>query len=377
MEKRLNIVIKPTNACNLQCKHCYEGKIPKTNHTSMNKKTLEQIIRMVQDNYKVVRYSWFGGEPLMINLDFFQQAIEFQQKYNQGNIISNSIQTNGTLLNSDIIHFIHENSFNLSISYDGQFNDILRQKTELVEKNMQTLMDNNENFNILCTIHSQNYEHLIDIYNFLKKYKCGLKFNPIFPSGNASNNREYLINPKLYATRLNEFFQYWLEDEQAIPVSNFIHYIKLFLNLPGRPCIYSGCLYKMLEVEPNGDIMPCSRYSDKKYIISNINDCLSLQEIFENEKYKKLVNQSITRRIHCKKICNVYKYCLGGCTSAAFNEVGAEKNSSQMCQISQIAFPLILASLKEASKKQRGIKNPIFSKLLSNVQKNHTDTYKK
>lgn len=371
MEGRLNVVIKVSNTCNLHCRHCYEGTPSEAKPVFMSEGTLEKIVRIIQRRYRFVKYSWFGGEPLTVGVEFFKKAVALQNKYNQGNSVSNSIQTNGTLLNPRWINFIRENNFNLSISYDAQFNNVLRQQTELVEKNLRLLLENNESFNVLSTVHSQNYQHLIEMYDFLKEFRCGMKFNPIFPSGNAAINSEYLINSELYAKELDKFFRYWLSDEKAAPVSNFIQYVKLFLNLPGRPCIYSGCLYKMLEIESNGDVRPCSRYSDNSCVILNINECAEVQEIFEHDQYKKLAAQAVERRLHCKNNCEVYKYCLGGCTSAAFNEVGVKNNSFQLCRITRAAFPLIFSALKEKLENTQSIKNPILTGLLSKVQRNY------
>ena len=208
---------------------------------------------------------------------------------------------------------------------------------------------------------------MIEMYELLKKYKCGLKFNPTFPSGNAVDNSEYLIDPEFFAQKLYKFFCYWLGDADAAPVSNFIHYVKLFLKMPGRACIYSGCLYKMLEIEPDGAVMPCSRYSDNSYVISNINDSASIQEIFDSEKYKNLVRKSITRRKICKEQCALYEYCLGGCTSAAFNEGGVENNHYRLCRITKALFPKILANLS-ARLAESKIINPIFSQLLKRAK---------
>ncbi|MBW2365115.1 MAG: hypothetical protein JRF25_08640 [Deltaproteobacteria bacterium] len=49
-------------------------------------------------------FCWQGGEPTLLGIEFYKQVVEFQKKYClEGQIIENSIQTNGILINEKII----------------------------------------------------------------------------------------------------------------------------------------------------------------------------------------------------------------------------------------------------------------------------------
>jgi uncharacterized protein len=69
-----------------------------------------------------VSFNWHGGEPLILGLDFYRKAIEFEKKYADGKVILNTLQTNGTLLNRDWTEFFRKNNFLLGISIDGPEN---------------------------------------------------------------------------------------------------------------------------------------------------------------------------------------------------------------------------------------------------------------
>ncbi len=45
-----------------------------------------------------VAFTWQGGEPTLLGLDFYRRAVKLQAKYGAGRKISNSFQTNGVLL---------------------------------------------------------------------------------------------------------------------------------------------------------------------------------------------------------------------------------------------------------------------------------------
>ena len=45
-----------------------------------------------------MQFCWHGGEPLLLGVDFYRRAMDFQQKYADGKRIENILQTNGTLV---------------------------------------------------------------------------------------------------------------------------------------------------------------------------------------------------------------------------------------------------------------------------------------
>jgi hypothetical protein len=99
-------MVKPVgSACNLACVYCYYlhkgGLLDQPAHPRMSDELLEEHIRQyieAQTGEEVV-FSWQGGEPTLLGLDFFRRVVELQAKYRQPFQRSeNDLQTNGTLL---------------------------------------------------------------------------------------------------------------------------------------------------------------------------------------------------------------------------------------------------------------------------------------
>ncbi|MCV5410530.1 anaerobic sulfatase maturase, partial [Escherichia coli] len=68
----------------------------------MDEQTLETYIRQYIEgqNTPEIIFSWQGGEPTLLGLDYFRKVVELQRKYQpQGGVIANDLQTNGILLN--------------------------------------------------------------------------------------------------------------------------------------------------------------------------------------------------------------------------------------------------------------------------------------
>lgn len=110
-------------ACNLKCSYCYYNHKNQTqdNYKRMSLSTLENFIKQYLSIFDgEVVFVWHGGEPLIAGVDFYEHVVDFENKYKKDtHIITNAIQTNGTLINSDWCIFFKKNDFKVSISIDG------------------------------------------------------------------------------------------------------------------------------------------------------------------------------------------------------------------------------------------------------------------
>src|SRR5262249_51232147 len=72
---------------------------------------------LIEDKVSIL---WHAGEPLVLPVDFYRQAFQIQQKWNaQGVRITNSFQTNATLITQQWCDFILEHGIRIGVSIDG------------------------------------------------------------------------------------------------------------------------------------------------------------------------------------------------------------------------------------------------------------------
>ena len=65
-------------------------------------------------------FSWQGGEPTLLGLEFLHKVVELEQKYKKpSQRIENDLQTNGTLLNDEWGAFLTQHGFLVGLSLDG------------------------------------------------------------------------------------------------------------------------------------------------------------------------------------------------------------------------------------------------------------------
>ncbi len=115
----MNITLWVATGCNLSCKYCYE-----TNKVSslMTEDTVDNTFvfiknEMAQQNDTHLSIQFHGGEPLL-NMEIIKYATVTAKQFFPS--LSFSITTNGTLLDEDIVRFLVDNRFDVSISIDGK-----------------------------------------------------------------------------------------------------------------------------------------------------------------------------------------------------------------------------------------------------------------
>ncbi|SHH94792.1 uncharacterized protein SAMN02745196_02001 [Clostridium collagenovorans DSM 3089] len=133
------LILMITEDCNLRCKYCIysENYDVSRNHGKRQmkfevaekavRKYFDEFIKVKSNNpFLVPRIGFYGGEPLM-NLEVILKTVELCKEIYPYEVKFN-ITTNAVLLDDDIIKFLIENKFALSVSLNGDKheNDRLR-----------------------------------------------------------------------------------------------------------------------------------------------------------------------------------------------------------------------------------------------------------
>lgn len=101
-----NIMIKPCGSvCNLDCRYCYyldKASLYGGHEPKMSDELLEKVIKDYAESVDMpeITFNWHGGEPLVAGIDFYRKAVELERKYCGDKLINNTLQTNGTLVDS-------------------------------------------------------------------------------------------------------------------------------------------------------------------------------------------------------------------------------------------------------------------------------------
>ncbi len=336
-----HLMTKPRGAiCNLDCKYCYflsKERLYPDSDFRMSENLLETYTRQYIEAQHVplVTFAWQGGEPTLMGLDFYRQAVGYQQRYRKpGMEIQNALQTNGTLLDDDWCTFFRENNFLIGLSLDGpkHLHDAYR-----VDKGgrptfgkvmaaARLLQQHGVEFNILTTLHAANADHPLEIYRFLRD-EVGtqfMQFIPIVERDNATGFQEgsavttRSVTAQQYGDFMRIIFDEWVRrDVGRVFVQLFDVALAAWCGENPGLCIFEETCGTALALEHNGDVYSCDHFVEPKYLVGNIN-LIPLETIVASDQQHQFgLAKRDTLPAYCLQ-CPVRFVCNGGCPKDRF-----------------------------------------------------------
>lgn len=365
-KKGYHLMAKPVGPlCNLNCEYCFYTEkaalFPKKEYQTflMKDDVLEQYIKEYISSQTIpeISFVWQGGEPMLAGLDFYKKAVELQKKYANGKKISNSIQTNGVLLNEEWCDFLSKNDFMVGLSLDGPehiHNRYRKDKNgngsfEKVMKGLELLKRYHIPYNVLACVAADTCDSPLETYRFFKKNGVKyIQFTPVVeriadeaskqcglqhanPDAKTAKVTPWTVNAEKYGAFLVEIFDEWVKhDVGEIFVMNFEWALTSWLGLENTMCIFAKQCGDCMILEHTGDMYSCDHYMYPEYAIGNIkNDCID--QMVYSQKQDVFRKKKNTLPDNCKK-CEVLFACYGECPRHRFEVFhDGEYGKSYLC----------------------------------------------
>ncbi len=353
-----HVLAKPTGAqCNLDCAYCFflskEALYPDSRFR-MTDEALETYTRQYIEAQRTpeVTFAWQGGEPTLMGLDFFRRAVELQRTYQRpGTEISNTIQTNGTLLDDEWGEFLREQRFLVGLSMDGpaEFHDRYRVDKggkpthEKVMRAARLLQEHGAEFNILCTVNSANADHPVEVYRFFRD-EVRTQFIQLIPivervnadgrsflqEGNTVTDRS--VRPDQWGRFLIDVFDEWVRrDVGQVFVQMFDAALASWVGSAPAVCIFAPTCGDALALEHNGDLYSCDHFVEPKYLLGNIRG-LPMVDLVGSEQQRSFGRDKLDGLPRYCRECDVRFACHGECPKNRFIETpNGEPGLNYLC----------------------------------------------
>ncbi len=361
---QIHVMIKPASGlCNMRCKYCfYADEMEKRSQASygmMSMETLEQVIRAIFDFAEgQCTIAFQGGEPTLAGLDFYQQCLSFEEKYNVNRIpVSHGLQTNGYALDEDWYSFFAENHFLIGLSVDGikATHDAYRkdvQGKDTYVRIMETaggLRKAGVEFNILTVVNGKTAPKIRKIYeNYRKQGFFWQQYIACMdPIQEVQGQQEYSLSPQMYGQFLIDLFELWdldLRKGKQPYIRQFENYIGILLGQLPESCEQRGVCSFQNIVEADGSVFPCDFYALDSYCLGNLKTD-SFQEIEENRKKSRFVENSFHHTDGCR-LCPYFTICRGGCRRHR-EQPGTAAGENYFCEGYRAFFDACLPRMRE------------------------------
>lgn len=339
MAGQITFIVKPVaTRCNLKCGYCYNHNFWVDHQNLMSDFVLKELIRQSASISKEmpVSFVWHGGEPLLAGRGFYEKVTSFQGKYFNSLPCRNSLQTNGTLIDSQWAIFFRENELRVGVSLDGpkDVHDAFRVfKNSMgsfnsVMQGIDNLRERDIGVSIISVVTSKSMDKAEEILDFfvaqgLKRMNfsyCAEKIN-----GKIS---DFSVSPVGYADFMIKIFNHWMKkDNPEIKIQLLENLFQGLIG--GKPtlCYCSGECSSYIAVDINGDLYLCGRFLGiEEFKIGNICE-QEMSVLFRSEKFSRLscVTDSLRKecllckwKLICGGGCSYYRYMNGGLLSSQY-----------------------------------------------------------
>lgn len=117
----MQVIVKVTTACNLNCTYCSEGDKPvQYMEKEIIKKMIDDLPALAEKEHtKKIDLLWHGGEPLMMPKEILTEAMDYAQQQLQGYELRFLVQTNGTLVTPEWVDIFKKYGVEVGVSIDG------------------------------------------------------------------------------------------------------------------------------------------------------------------------------------------------------------------------------------------------------------------
>ncbi|WP_313481149.1 anaerobic sulfatase maturase [Atlantibacter hermannii] len=363
--ENFQLMAKPSGSvCNIDCSYCFylekEHLYPERKQNwRMDNHTLENYIKKHIQSQRgdVVDFLWQGGEPTLLGIDFYREAVRLQEQYRGNKSINNFFQTNGINLNDEWATFLHAHHFLVGISIDGDriSNDEHRltrsgkSTFDSVINGIDTLKRHKVEFNTLTVVNAKNVQRPLDVYRFLKR--IGSRYMQFIPlverrASQPDENGLTLIKPDFseqcaveawsvpaaaWGKFLNAIFDEWaVNDIGQTFVMNFEHTLAKMSGMQSA-CVINETCGGNLIVESNGDVYSCDHFVYPENKLGNIND----RDIADMVNSPQNLEFGARKATHISKDClqcPVKPVCNGGCPKHRFElSSDGKPNKNYLC----------------------------------------------
>jgi len=336
--RSFQVFVKPAGAaCNLACGYCYYlGKGP-TGETGdatarMPDDLLEAYIaqHIAASPDDVIRFSWHGGEPTVLGLDYFQRIVAVERRLcPAGRTIANGLQTNGTLLDEAWGRFLAAEGFSVGLSLDGprDIHDVHRRARDGrpsfdgTMRGWDVLRRHGVPADILCVVGAHNAGRPLEVYGFFREIGASyLTFLPLVerrPAAPGGIGPES-VSPGAWGDFLCAVFDEWADrDIGRIKIQIVEEAARTAFGQEHSLCVFRPVCGDVPVVERNGDLYSCDHYVDAAHLLGNIRE-RPLAALLESPAQRAFGRAKLETLPRVCRECEVLAMCNGECPKNRF-----------------------------------------------------------
>jgi uncharacterized protein len=350
------ILVKPSGPdCNLACSYCFytrnEAYFGSGHIHRMSDEVLEAMIRKSLGRPgQQMGFGWQGGEPTLMGLDFYRRAIELQERYGNGMRVSNSLQTNGVLINDEWNEFLKQHNFLVGLSLDGPAHVHDHYRVDrggrgthaIVENTARSMLEAGVAVNAISVVSDYSSRFAQEIYTYHKS--LGFEYQQFIPciemeADGSKAVAGYSVTPEKYGRFLCDLFDLWADDwvdgKPTTSIRTFETFAEVYLGRVPSECSARRTCGEYLVVEHTGEVYSCDFFVEDAWKLGNILED-NPEEMLNGYRQTLFGNMKGRLPDKCLK-CPWLGFCQGGCTKDRLRDPH-DKRFNHFCESYKMFF---------------------------------------
>ena len=351
----MNILLSITERCNLRCRYCYYKVSQEDRSADMSNEVMEAALRLtlnrtIELKQNSITVTFFGGEPLL-RFDVICRGVEYlkglvnerREELPEDFFLRFGVNTNGTLLNEEILDYFRKENFYIYLSLDGPVSrhNISRRTVDgrgsfsAIEPFIPALTKL-DSF-VLSVTTRDNIEGLADSVKWLKDRGFSCVQNMTDFDGKWT--MEDFDRLACEYQKLAEFWYNLKKQGDSFYIQTIQDKITSHVCQRRQKTYSCDILLGGLGFATNGGIFPCSRFiSSKKnapYLLGNVLD--KNLSVFDGPIAKEVMEFLENDKEQCAGCGIQYRCCAHECGCVSFYTTGGLKGvSPEVCNHERI-----------------------------------------
>jgi radical SAM protein with 4Fe4S-binding SPASM domain len=324
----MEIIIKPTEACNGTCVYCSaDGTLGK-------RKTLpqEQLGRLFDifapwlrgGDRRNLRFLWHGGEPMLCGPEYYAEIMQQQQRAfgDDRGRVRNAMQSNLSLVDERWVPLLRDLLKDQAIGTSFDIVDGVRglaggkDLREIWVRAVTRLRQAGIRVGAVYVAHRKSRDRASEIYRFFRNIGLHVRVNPLYKEGRADRreSKALWIIAEEYGQFLVDLCDLWHADRMRWSIMPLMEWYRAWKGHSRLCCDSRGmCHTSHLGINPDGAVFGCGRQSDHgANRLGNIFED-DLDEMLERREQAPLAGRSSGLRDGLCRDCRFWELCHGGC----------------------------------------------------------------
>ncbi|WP_368924457.1 cyclophane-forming radical SAM/SPASM peptide maturase GrrM/OscB [Comamonas aquatica] len=353
------VILQPTSFCNIDCSYCYvpDRQVKGVMPLELVEKLCDRLIDedLLSSRCSVV---WHAGEPLTAGKKYLNEAFDIvHRKIGEKTKVQLTIQTNGTLIDSQWIQIFKEHKVRVGVSLDGPkwLHDKHRKDRsskgsfEATVHGLKQLIDAGVDTYVLAVVTQSTLDWAQEFYEFF--HALGVKDLGLIPEEVDGINLTSSLEGENVLQSFDDFLKHlhacYVQYQRKPEIREFRGVREsIFYSKPITAASnYKTRAYNLLTIDKNGGYttfspelagMHTARGED--YVFGNIRTD-AIRESVKTRKFQDFYRAFYAGVQLCEKQCQWFSMCGGGLPSNKLAETGRLDVAETMsCRLHVQAF---------------------------------------